>query len=78
MKRNGKKLMVLPDGHPRRLSDGRNAWKKMDDSQRSEFLQWILENVETDRRKLPAENVIYSNPDEHGKVFVSCVLKGGE
>ncbi len=44
MKRNGKKLKVLPDGHPRRMSDGKNAWRKMDDEQRREFLHWIFED----------------------------------
>ena len=41
MKRNGKALKTLPDGHRRRLSDARNAWRKMTDEQRSEFLSWI-------------------------------------
>lgn len=44
LKRNGKKLKVLPDGHPRRMSDGKNAWRKMDDEQRREFLHWIFED----------------------------------
>lgn len=34
---------VLKDGHPRRLSDGRNAWRKMNGAQRFEFLVWIAE-----------------------------------
>ena len=41
MKRNGKTLKALPDGAPRRLSDGRNAWRKMSDAQRAEFIAWI-------------------------------------
>ncbi len=41
MKRNGKTLTVLPDGAPRRLSDGRNAWRKMNDEQRAEFLRFL-------------------------------------
>ena len=41
MKRNGKTLRTLPAGDRRRLSDGRNAWRKMDDDQREEFLRWI-------------------------------------
>lgn len=41
MTRNGKTLKTLPDGAPRRLSDGRNAWRKMSDAQRAEFIAWI-------------------------------------
>lgn len=40
MKRNGKTLAQLGDGHPRRLSDARNAWRKMSPEQRAQFLQW--------------------------------------
>ncbi len=43
MERKGKKLAVLADGHPRRLADGRNAWRKMNDEQRAEFLVWLTE-----------------------------------
>ena len=43
MKRQGKTLKVLRDGHPRRLADGRNAWRKMSDEQRGEFLAWIVD-----------------------------------
>lgn len=43
MKRNGKPLKVLRDGHPRRMSDARNAWRKMSDAQRRQFLAWIRE-----------------------------------
>ena len=42
MKRHGKELPVLRDGHPRRMSDGRNAWRKMNDEQRRTFLTWVL------------------------------------
>jgi len=45
MKRNGKKLAVLPDGHPRRLADGRNAWRKMNDSQRAEFATFAVSEM---------------------------------
>lgn len=39
--RNGAPLRQLPDGAPRRMSDGKNAWRKMNSRQRSEFLTWI-------------------------------------
>lgn len=39
--RNGKPLKTLPDGAPRRMADGKNAWRKMSDEQRFEFLRWI-------------------------------------
>ena len=38
MKRNGKELKTLRDGHPRRASDARNAWRKMNDAQRAAFI----------------------------------------
>lgn len=41
MKRNGQKLKTLEDGDPRRMSDGKNAWRKMNDEQRETFLDWI-------------------------------------
>ena len=41
MKRGGKTLKVLEDGHPRRMADARNAWRKMSDKQREDFLDWI-------------------------------------
>ncbi len=41
MQRNGKTLRTLPDGAPRRLSDGRNAWRKMSPEQRREFLGFL-------------------------------------
>ena len=40
--RNGKALKVLQDGHPRRLADGRNAWKKMNQEQREAFLRDVV------------------------------------
>lgn len=43
MKRNGKQLKDLGDGHPRRLSDGRNAWRKMSPEQRAQFLKWMAD-----------------------------------
>ena len=42
--RNGKPTKVIPDGHPRRLADGRNAFRKMNAEQREEFAWWMLEN----------------------------------
>lgn len=44
MKRNGKDLPTLRDGHPRRLSDARNAWRKANDEQRIAIVAFILEN----------------------------------
>ena len=44
MKRNGKELKTIEDGHPRRMSDAKNAWRKMTDDQRRAFLEWIQEN----------------------------------
>ncbi len=41
MKREGKTLKTLPDGHPRRLADGRNAVRKMNAAQLSDFLDWM-------------------------------------
>jgi len=35
---------VLAKGDARRLSDGRNAFRKMDANQREEFVAWMLEN----------------------------------
>jgi hypothetical protein len=39
--RNGQPLAAVPPGDRRRLSDGRNAWRKMTPEQRREFLAWI-------------------------------------
>ena len=44
MNRNGKPLPVLREGHPRRMSDGRNAWRKMTDHQRAVFVAWLAKN----------------------------------
>jgi hypothetical protein len=35
---------VLAKGDKRRLSDGRNAWRKMDSDQREEFVGFLMEN----------------------------------
>jgi len=43
MKRNGNKLNVIPDGHPRRMADGKNAWRKMNEEQRIRFVSWLLD-----------------------------------
>lgn len=40
--RQGKKLQRLPDGAPRRLADGRNAWKMMSDAQRVQFVEFMV------------------------------------
>ena len=42
--RKGKPLAVLPDGHPRRMADGKNAWRRMDTEQREAFVSWMLNN----------------------------------
>lgn len=54
VKRNGKPLTVLADGHPRRLADGRNAARKMNTEQRATFLRWFVteEATEADREVL--------------------------
>jgi hypothetical protein len=41
--RNGQPLANLPAGDPRRLADGRNAWRKMSPDQRRDFLLWIAQ-----------------------------------
>ena len=41
MMREGKPLAQLPPGDKRRLSDARNAWRKMSPEQRGIFLYWI-------------------------------------
>ena len=44
----GGSCKVLAKGDKRRLSDGRNAWRKMDTAQREEFVVFLLENGLTD------------------------------
>ena len=41
MTRLGQPLTKLAKGDKRRLSDGRNAWRKMTPAQRKEFLAWM-------------------------------------
>lgn len=41
--RDGKPLRTVPKGDRRRMSDGKNAWRKMTPEQRREFLDWIEE-----------------------------------
>jgi len=41
MKRGGKELRDLGDGHPRRVADAKNAWRKASEAQRAELLRWI-------------------------------------
>jgi hypothetical protein len=43
MKRKGKALNVLLPGARRRISDGKNAWRKMTPEQRQVFMCWIDE-----------------------------------
>jgi hypothetical protein len=40
MTRKGKPLQVLRDGHPRRMSDAKNAWRHMSADQRRRFVEW--------------------------------------
>lgn len=42
MERKGTTLKTVPDGHPRRMSDGKNAYRKMNSAQRWEFLDWVF------------------------------------
>ena len=43
MERLGKPLAQLKKGHRRRLSDFRNAWRKMTPEQRREAREWMAE-----------------------------------
>ena len=43
MIRKGKQCAILPDGHPRRMSDAKNAFRKMTADQREAFVAWIYE-----------------------------------
>ena len=36
--RDGRELRVIPEGHPRRMADAKNAWRKMSTAQRDAFL----------------------------------------
>ena len=42
MKRQGQELRKLEAGHRRRMSDGKNAFRKMTTEQRETFLRWII------------------------------------
>jgi hypothetical protein len=52
MKREGKTLAVVPDGHPRRLSDAKTSWRKMTWVQREEILRWIFDETRDQGRPL--------------------------
>ena len=39
--RLGKPLAQVPKGDRRRMSDGKNAWRKMTPVQRRDYLAWI-------------------------------------
>ena len=45
MKRNGKTLKTVPDGAPRRMADGKNAVRKMNESQRALFMTWAVQFI---------------------------------
>lgn len=47
-KRNGRELKTLTPGDRRRMSDGRNAFRKMTPEQRIEFLRWIADELPGD------------------------------
>jgi hypothetical protein len=53
MTRLGKAISVLPKGDRRRMSDGKNAWRKMTPEQRRVFLDWMAE-----------ENLTVAEPDD--------------
>jgi len=36
-----RKTKTIPEGHPRRMSDAKNAWRKMTERQRADFIDWI-------------------------------------
>jgi hypothetical protein len=46
MEREGRKLKKVAPGDRRRMSDGRNAYRKMTDEQRDEFLRWIADEAD--------------------------------
>ena len=54
MKREGKKLRTLAPGDRRRLSDARNAWRKMTSEQRVEFLEWMTAHEQDEHWPLGA------------------------
>ena len=64
--RNGKALTVLQDGHPRRLADGRNAWKKMNQAQRETFLRDVVltdqESIDLVLSVIDENEVIHDTP----------------
>lgn len=41
MQRNGKALKTVSGGSPRRIADGKNAFRKMSPDQRAEYLKWL-------------------------------------
>lgn len=45
---------VLKPGDPRRMSDGRTAWRKMTDDQRVRFLDFIWQEIHDQRHGLTA------------------------
>jgi hypothetical protein len=51
----GGKAQALPDGHPRRMADGKNAWRKMDNDQRIAFLTWISQEYGVERGVAPGK-----------------------
>lgn len=41
-----KKRDPLPAGDPRRMTDARCAWRKMDEEQRAKFLLWLKVEID--------------------------------
>jgi hypothetical protein len=57
MNRNGKQLKPLQYGHPRRLPDFKNAWRKANFEQRIQMLDFIQEGApDEDTADLIARN----------------------
>jgi hypothetical protein len=52
-KRKGKALKVLPEGDRRRMSDGKNAWRKMSAAQRASYLGWMCPGTTAGTRRSP-------------------------
>lgn len=52
MERNGKQLSIIPDGHPRRMADGKNAVRKMTSQQHVQFIEWMREELSPETFRL--------------------------
>jgi hypothetical protein len=72
--RKGKKLAVLADGHPRRMADGKNAWRKMSDEQRVDFLQWTIEGGCLEERDGSLWHAFETHEDVSPSDLAHCVV----